>query len=488
MQLRLKKLDLLLLKSFLGPFIITSVLVIFTFIMQFYWLYMDDLIGKGLGVGMMLKLLLYMIPNVVPLALPLIVMLSSIMTLGALGEHYELVAIKSSGISLFRFIRPLFIFILFIAVGAFFFNNNILPVANLKAYSLLYDMRNQQPTSNFKEGVFNTDFKDIVIRIDKKEEKGNGIEGILIYDHSKGDGNKNIVVAKSGAMYASPSDRYLVFELKDGWRHEEKKNSREDEVTRMHFKTWYLTFDKSQFDFERTSEDAFKGREEMMNLVQLNFAVDSFRQKELKGKETIMLNIAPYITPLKKQNGDSLFFQRMDNFKAKPALVYQKRFVELVPDTAVKLVVENAAASARNIQRAINVLQFDVDYNSKKINKFLIAINNKFTLSIACIILFFIGAPLGAIIRKGGLGMPVLVAIIFFLIYFLLNNTGEKLADQQELLPWQGMWMANAILIPIAVFIMFKARNDSNLFNKDKYLKIWENIKRFIPNKAPKSS
>ncbi len=481
MNVKLKKLDWLLLKSFLGPFAITSVLVIFTFIMQFYWLYMDDLIGKGLGIGMMLKLLLYMVPNVVPLALPLIVMLSSIMTMGALGESYELVAIKASGISLFRFIRPLFVFILVVAAGAFFFNNNVLPVANLKAYSLLYDMRNQKPTSNFAEGIFNTDFKDYAIRINKKHKDGQNIEGILIYDHTKGEGNKNIVMAEKGRMYTSPSGKSLIFELHNGWRHEEKKDRETDEVTRMHFNKWFMTFDLSQFDFERTSEEEFKGREEMMNYAQLSETVDSFRKREANNFESVLMNVQPYLTVFKQRGEDTLLARKIKESSVQPPVFRNSVAETFGSDSLRGLALENAVSSVRNVERSIGVILYDVDFNKNKINKAQIALNNKFTLSIACIILFFIGAPLGAIIRKGGLGMPVLVAIIFFLIYFILSNTGEKLAEQQKFTPWQGMWLANVILIPIAIFIMIKARNDSNLFNKEIYLRIWVKIRAVLP-------
>lgn len=481
MNFRLKKLDLLLLKSFMGPFLITSVLVVFTFIMQFYWLYMDDLIGKGLGVGMMFKLLFYMIPTVLPLALPLIVMLSSIMTLGNLGEHFELIAIKASGISLFRFIRPLFAFIIVLAIGAFFLNNNILPVANLKAYSLLYDMRNQKPTSNFVEGVFNYDIKDIAIRIDKKDKNGLDIEGVLIYDHTKGDGNTNIVVSEKGKMYSSPGGKYLVFELHNGWRHEEKKDRRTDEVTRMHFDKWYINFDLSEFAFERSDEGQFQGREDMMDLQQLNASIDTFNQKYEKNYESILMNVQPYLSFLKQRGDDTIIKQKIASSKL-PLISYDQSILEkFTLDTQRNTAIENAFSGTKNVERSISVILHDVAFNRGKINSYEIAVNNKFTLSIACIILFFIGAPLGAIIRKGGLGMPVLVAIIFFLIYFILNNAGMKLAEQMEVKPWQGMWMANVILVPIAVFIMVKARNDSNLFNKELYLRAWAFIKKKWP-------
>lgn len=467
----------------MGPFLITSVLVVFTFIMQFYWLYMDDLIGKGLGVWMMLKLLFYMIPTVLPLALPLIVMLSSIMTLGNLGEHFELIAIKASGISLFRFIRPLFVFILLLSVGAFFLNNNILPIANLKAYSLLYDMRNQKPTNNFTEGIFNNEIKDISIRIDKKDKNGNDIEGVIIYDHSKGNGNTNIVTAEKGKMYSSPGGNYLVFELHNGWRYEETKDRKTDEVTRMHFDKWFLNIDMSEFNFKRTDEEQFKGREEMMNIDQLVATIDTFKHKSDNNYSTVLMNVLPYLTFFKEKGEDTVMKNKLVALN-QPLIQYQNSILEhLNVDSQRRMAVENAISGARNIERSISVILHDVKFNKEKINTYEIALNSKFTLSIACIILFFIGAPLGAIIRKGGLGMPVLVAIVFFLIYFMVSTAGEKLAEQSKLLPWQGIWLANAVLIPIAVFIMVKARNDSNLFNKDVYLRIWSWIKNKLPLK-----
>lgn len=485
MRFGLKKLDALLLKSFLGPFAITFVLVLFTFIMQFYWLYMDDLIGKGLGVMMMLKLLFYMVPALVPMALPLIVMLSSIMTLGNLGEHYELVAIKSSGISLFRFMRPLFVFILFLAVGAFFFNNNVIPVANLKAYSLLYDMRNQKPTNSISEGMFSSDMKDFTIRVDKKDKDGQTIHGVIIYDHSEGKGNTNIVTAEKGKMYTSPSGNYLVFELENGWRYDETNDVKSKDLMRMYFNRWFLTFDMSEFNFKRTDESQFNGREEMMDIVQLTNSIDTFGMKKNNNYDNVYMNMQPYVSIMKNKTNDSALKQMIIANKYNP-VEYKERFFEFVPDSVRLSVVDNVLATARNVDRSLSILLTDLDFTNKKINKFWIAYNQKFTLSIACIILFFIGAPLGAIIRKGGLGMPVLVAIIFFLVYLILSTTGVKLAEQNQLSPWQGLWMANIILTPIAVFIMLKARNDSNLFNKDIYNKIFSKIKAIFSKRKQK--
>jgi len=381
--------------------------------------------------------------------------------------------------------RPLFVFILVLAIGAFFFNNNVIPVANLKAYSLLHDMRNQKPTNSISEGIFSNDMKDFTIRVDKKDQDGQTIHGVIIYDHSEGKGNTNIVTAEKGKMYTSPSGNYLVFELENGWRYEETNGVKSKDLMRMHFNRWFLTFDMSEFNFKRTDESQFNGREEMMNIVQLSNSIDTFSGKKNNNFENIFQNLQPYVSILKTKTNDSALKQMIIDNKYTP-VTYSGNFFEVVNDSSKVAVVDNVVASARNVERSMSVLLTDLDFTNKKINKFWIAYNQKFTLSIACIILFFIGAPLGAIIRKGGLGMPVLVAIVFFLVYLILSTTGVKLAEQKELSPWQGLWMANIILTPIAVFIMLKARNDSNLFNKDIYNKIFSKIKAIFSKRKQK--
>ena len=226
----IKKLDILILRSFIGPFIVTFFVTLFVLVMQFFWLYMDELIGKGLGTWMIVQLLFYMSTTMVPLALPLGILLASIMTFGNMGENFELVAIKSAGISLLRFMRPLLLFIILIGGLAFLFNNNVIPFANLKALSLLYDLRNSKPALNIRAGQFNKDIKDYSIRVGEKDNDGKTIRNVLIYDHTSGMGNEKVVVAKEGEMIPSPDKQYLIFRLKDGWRYEEQVDNSQGQV------------------------------------------------------------------------------------------------------------------------------------------------------------------------------------------------------------------------------------------------------------------
>ena len=236
----IKKLDILIIRSFIGPFIVTFFVSLFVLVMQFFWLYMDELIGKGLNIWTIIQLLVYMSTTLVPLALPLSILLASIMTFGSLGENFELVAIKSSGISLLRFMRPLLLFIIFVGGLAFLFSNNVIPVANLKALSLLYDIRNSKPTLNIRPDQFNNEIQGFSIRVGSKDKDGNTIRDIIIYDHSDMTGNNKVILAKEGQMIASPDKQSLIFKLKDGWRYEEGVSHGVNDLTqtRMHFAKW----------------------------------------------------------------------------------------------------------------------------------------------------------------------------------------------------------------------------------------------------------
>jgi len=481
MHFRLKKLDLLILRSFMGPFIVTFFLVLFAFTMQFYWLYMDELIGKGLGVGLTLQLMLYMSGTLVPIALPLGILLAGIMTFGNLGENFELVAIKSSGISLFRFMRPLIIFMGCISVLAFFFNNYVIPVANLKSYSLLYDMRKQKPAMNIKPGIFNKEIDGYAIRVGSKGNDGQTIKDVIIYDHTDGKDNNNVVVAADGKMYPTPDNRYLIFELHNGWHYEEDHDDGTYNQTRMHFGKWYKVFDLSKFAFSRTKEDLFKENEEMMNVAQLSENIDSMKKKYALNVSDISRYLNPYFSIYQKRTEDSLLFQKlMKGGVALASHTYKNSFFELIPDSLRAKTARTTETNLRNVSRLIGIVTNDSKMQTAKINKFRIVWHKKFTLSFACMLLFLIGAPLGAIIRKGGLGMPVIIAIGFFIIYFIISSTGEKLAQQGAVAPWYGMWLATGILLPIALIIMVAARNDSSIFNKEWYLRGWLKLKKLF--------
>lgn len=480
----IKKLDILIIRSFIGPFIVTFFVSLFVLVMQFFWLYMDELIGKGLGIWMILQLLFYMSSTMVPMALPLGILLASIMTFGNMGEHFELIAIKSAGISLLRFMRPLLVFISAIGAFAFFFNNNVIPVANLKALSLLYDLRNSKPTLNIRPGLFNNDIDGFSIRVGQKDKDGYTIKNVMVYDHTKGYGNQNVVIAGSGKMI--PAKQALIFRLKDGWRFEEGvgssgKSSRTQ--VRMHFERWDKAFDLSGFKLTRTNEDLFKGAYQMMNLKQLNHEIDSNRKYNLRIEQNVGSYLSPYLSlAIPSRNKDSLR-KKIAVKKVKPARMYTQSFIQLVPDSLKSNVLETATNNIRNAKGLVSISATDKSIQSENALKYKIEWHRKFTLSFACVLLFLIGAPLGSIIRKGGLGLPLIIAVSFFLLFHIISLTGEKLAKSASLEPWMGMWMATAMLLPIAFFLINKAKKDAQILNKDWYITVGKRIRSFFSKK-----
>jgi lipopolysaccharide export system permease protein len=480
----IKKLDILIIRSFIGPFIVTFFISLFVLVMQFFWLYMDELIGKGIGIWPIFQLLIYMSTTLVPLALPLSILLASIMTFGNMGENFELVAIKSSGISLLRFMRPLLIFIIFVSGLAFLFSNNIIPVANLKALSLLYDIRNSKPTLNIRADQFNNEIPKFSIRVGSKDEDGNTIHDVLIYDHTDMMGNTRVITAKKGQMIASANKRYLVFKLQDGWRYEEGYNRGMPDYTqtRMHFEKWDKMFDLSALQFSRTNEDLFKNSTQMQNIAQLSEGLDSLKKTKARNAESMTSSISPYITIINKTKESSLVLAGINNTK-NTTKTYDSSFLELVADTLHTAVLQTAAANIRNVKSFIEVSTVNKRFDDDNYIKMSTEWHRKFTLSFACILLFLIGAPLGAIIRKGGLGMPLVIAVIFFMAFHILNITGEKLVKAGSAIPWIGMWMATAILLPLAFWLIKAARNDSQVFTKEWYVRVWRSVRKMLPIK-----
>lgn len=472
--LRIKKLDIYLIKSFVGPFVMIYFIVLFAFVLQNFWLYMDEIVGKGLGFTTIAQYLLNLAVITTPVALPLALLLTGIMTFGSLGEYFELAAIKSAGVSLVRFMRPLLFFAIIIGAISFLINNYVMPVMNLKTYSLLYDMRNKKPTLNLQEGIFNKLFEGYTIRVGSKDKNGQDFYNITIYDHNGSTGNKNVTVAEKGRLVTSRDGKYLVFELQNGWRYEEGDDRRELEQTRMHFDQWNKIFDLSKFEFKRTEEELFKNNEKMMNVGQLYTLIDSMSRKKEESFEVSRRQIGKYISILDSSKNLNVGMQKSELIR------YKSSYFEQIPDSFKQQYLSyldgHIRASKSYLFNSINEIQ----YNAKRSNKLAIELNDKFALAFACIVLFLIGAPLGGIIRKGGIGMPIVVGIIFFVIYFIINSTGRKLAEEEKLSSWFGVWMATLLLTPIALLVVYIARNDSKLVSKESYLRIWEKIKFFF--------
>jgi lipopolysaccharide export system permease protein len=441
--------------------------------MQFFWLYMDELIGKGLGTWMIVQLLFYMSTTMVPLALPLGILLASIMTFGNMGENFELVAIKSAGISLLRFMRPLLLFIILIGGLAFLFNNNVIPFANLKALSLLYDLRNSKPALNIRAGQFNKDIKDYSIRVGEKDNDGKTIRNVLIYDHTSGTGNEKVVVAKEGEMIPSPDKQFLIFRLKDGWRYEEQIEGQVYKQVRMHFKRWDKVFDLSSFKLSRTNEDLFKDAYQMMDVGQLTDRIDSMDRHKKRLANNVNIYLGPYITFVSNGDDRKTLLAKL----GKPAVhKYDTSFIQLVNDTLKFRTVQLAASQVRNAKSLLGITALDQKIQTENYLKFNVEWHRKFTLSFACVLLFLIGAPLGAIIRKGGLGMPLVIAVAFFVVFHIMSITGEKLAKTGSMSTAVGMWMATAMLLPIAFILIHQARNDSQIFSKEWYIRVWNSF------------
>lgn len=475
----IKKLDIFLLRSFIGPFIVTFFITLFVLVMQFFWLYMDELIGKGLGIWMILQLLFFMSTTMVPMALPLGTLLASIMTFGNMGENFELVAIKSAGISLLRFMRPLLMFIIFVGGLAFLFNNNVIPYANLKALSLLYDLRNSKPAFNIRAGQFNKGIQGFAIRVGEKDKDGRTIRNVMIYDQTAGLGNMNVVMAKEGEMIPSADKQYMIFRLKDGWRYDETENGTNGKVyrqSRMYFKSWDKIFDLSSLRLTRTKEELFKDSYQMMDIVQLNEMIDSLSRYNKHIAANVGSYIGPYLTVMSVNKEDNKALrEKIAKVKA-PVHTYDSSFLQVVNDSLRLRVMQLASSQLRTAKGMLDITAFDKSIRQDNFLKFTIEWHRKLTLSFACILLFLVGAPLGAIIRKGGLGMPLVIAIAFFVVFHIMSMTGEKLSKSGTIAPWIGMWMATAMLLPIAFILIIQARNDSQIFSKEWYTRLWKRI------------
>ncbi len=463
----LKKLDKLILKAFIGPFIATFFITLFVLVMQFFWKYIDDLVGKGLDLISILKLTSYVLVTFIPLALPLAILLSSIMTFGNLGESFELVAIKSAGISLLRFMRPLVFVSLFICIIAFVFQNMVIPVTQLKFTTMLYDIRVAKPAFDIKEGIFYDKLPGYAIKVGTKEKDGVTIGDIVIYENQSSL-QDNIIVAKKGVMQLSEDKKFLEFNLEDGWRNQEKGpfSSIETDYYRLGFKEYKKSFDLSSFSVLKTPDSIFKGNMQMLNIRQLDKAADSLiKSTGIPIEKRMNREVSSYFLNGKKM--DSSW-----NSVSPPVIPAGiKSYEDLLPDSVFNTSLSRGSEKINLIKSSLDIIAQDYAQKRKDLRYTLIEWHRKFALSFACFVLFMIGAPLGSIIRKGGLGMPLVIAVIFFLIFHLLNMFGEKFVRQDVLTPLGGMWLSTMILLPVGIFLIYKAINDSQLFNTEYYLR-----------------
>jgi len=527
----LKRLHKLLLKEFAKPLVATFFVALFILILQFLWKRIDELAGKGLEWDVIAELLLYASAGLVPLALPLAVLLSSIMTFGNLGENFELTAIKSSGISLQQFMRPLIILTAAIGIGAFFYSNHAIPYTNLKAMSLLYDIKKQREELQIREGVFYNDIEGYSIKVGEKNPRTNLMKDIMIYQHDQQQGNAEVTVADSGYIKMTSDEARLLVTLYNGQTYKEMEESKKSRARRepkkyphqvRKFKKETLLMDISGFNFTRTDEELFKDNYQMLKLSQLKANKDSLvhtynkKANELAQKLQHNLYLEENRPPQKnkqqkpgsekpspenpqKEPGDvkappksphqsiDTNIQFMDDSlpeldtsararadsleRIRDSFNLKRLYDTLPPDTKIS-VLRIALNNARRNSKSISNSRQIFEHREKNIYKHQIHWHKKLTLSFACIIFFFIGAPLGSIIRKGGLGTPLVISVLFFIIYYIISITGENFVEKGVLPATFGMWLSSIIFMPIGVFLTYKATNDSVILSSETYLRM----------------
>jgi lipopolysaccharide export system permease protein len=481
----IKKLDILIIRSFIGPFIAALLISLFVLTMQFFWLYIDDLVGKGLDIMIIFKLVGLVMLFWVPLALPLALLFSSIMTFGNLGETFELVAIKSAGIPLLRFMRPLMIITIFICGLAFLFANNIIPVTQLQLSALKYDIIVTKPAFDIKEGVFYDKIDGYVIKLGKKEKNDSVIHSVVIFEKNRGVNlQDNMLLAESGTMRLTPDKRFIEFILKNGWRYEEQgqRASTNTQFTRMGFKEYKKVFDLKSFKMNQTDTSNFYDPK-MLSMRQLNFAIDSLHNLDTFYQKRSSSEVGPYLKFARFRDTGWIV-------PDSPALVKARDFNELISDSVKARVIDAGISQLYSIKGNLAVLANDYNDKYKSLLMHEIEWHKKLTLSVACFVMFLIGAPLGSIIRRGGLGTPLVFAIIFFVLFHLFNTFGEKFVKSEQASPLIGMWLSTLILIPIGIFLTYKAMRDSQLLNQEFYFRSFKQLRSFLAKfrSAKKSS
>ncbi|HSM49514.1 MAG TPA: LptF/LptG family permease [Draconibacterium sp.] len=474
----MKRLHLYVIKSFLGPFFMTFFIVVFVLLMQFLWRYVGDLVGKGLDLSVLGEMLFYASFGVLPFAFPLAMLLASIMTFGSLGENYELVAMKSAGISLFRIMKPLIVIAAIVSGIAFYVANSILPTTNLKFTTLMVSVKQQRPELVLQEGVFTNEIDGYNIKIGRKDKKTNVLYDLLIYDHTQNKSNESVTVADSGYLKITEDKKYMVLTLYSGVNYSEVTSERQDinkrPFRRNKFDEQTIRVRVNNFEFSRRDEGIYRNMFRMLNIRQLVLMTDTLNEKyyDQVRNYLMQIDINPTITrrifDLTAKH-DSL----KQNIEIKPDSTFNFDTVFNGVDKWVKAEIAMLALDrSRNNMQNLNLYQGQITERKRNINKYEMEWHRKFTLSFAVFIFFFVGAPLGAIIRKGGLGMPVVVSILLFIAYYIVSMTGEKSAREDV---WQmvtGMWFSTFVFFPAGLWLSYMAITDSAIMSAETYTKI----------------
>lgn len=467
-------------KNFLGPFFLTFFVALFVLLMQFVWKWVDELVGKGLELTVMLKLLFFAAVSLSSLAFPLAVMLASLMTFGNMGERYEIVALKSAGISTRKMMTPLAFLTVIITICSFLVSDQVIPRATLKLRMLLFDIQEQKPALNIEEGVFYDGFDNYSILVGKKMPDGETVKDILIYDHSKHQGNTCVTYAESGSMTVTEDKHYLLFTLRNGSYWDETSSmgvSRGKRVQkplmRATFDKQYKRFDMSDFSLNQADAGLFEGHSSAMTNKQLSEQIDTMKV-QIREIEENTANV--FFNNLYFYNN---FVRNDEKFKTQE--VSQQLMLTDMPSDMRRRVLNNAENASRSFIFSMQFNYTDAAYRTSNMWNFQIELQRKYRLAVACLLFFFIGAPLGSIIRKGGIAVPLVLTVLFFVIYFALSVIGEKIAKGSTMPVWFGTWLSSFILLPLCVFLTYHATMDTAVLSPDTYAKFIDRLKSFKP-------
>ncbi|MFI3328700.1 MAG: LptF/LptG family permease [Rikenellaceae bacterium] len=485
----MKSIHKLVLKSYLGPMLLTFFIVMFVLMMNFVWRYIDELVGKGLDTAIIIELLTYAMVNMIPMGLPLSMLLAAIMTMGNMGENYELLAMKSAGMSLMKIIEPLIYVVFFVSIASFFIVNDLVPYANKQMYSIIYDIRKQKQVIEFKDGLFFNGIDNMSIRVGHQDKETSLLHDVLIYDNRAPNGDMTITVAESGFIRLSDDKQMLIVELFNGHTYEQTRSSNwyaKSVLRHNRFDQQYGALPMEGFSMgERTDADIFKGSQ-TMTITELQKDIDSLNL-------VVNSSMVKSYEPLLKQQifaRDYSVLLLPDSLKVNKdgmSGILTEDSIKRLDLRAKQKIWDNARRQAKNSR---NMFSYDEQSTKQGLNRLYLSQvewHRKLNTPISIIIFFLIGAPLGAIIRRGGLGMPIVVSVIFFVIYYIISLTGEKMAKEGTWSAVMGMWFSAYILTPVAIYLLYKANNDSALFDREFYVGLYkkgkaaieERIKRF---------
>ena len=485
-MIRVKRLYRYMLRSYVPLLLMTFFICLFIVLMQFLWRYIDDLVGKGLSIDVIGELFFYAALTMVPMALPLAILLASLMIFGNLGEKFELTAMKASGISLLKVMSPLIILISFIAVGAFFFQNNVLPVAQTKMWTLLYSMRQKSPELEIPEGVFYTQIPGYNFYVESKDRDSGTLFNMMIYDVSRGFDNARVILADSGHLKSADDKAHLFLQLYNGEQFENlresgaySQSSQPYRSENFDLKEILLAFDAN---FTRMDEAGMRNQYVGKNMTQLQATIDSVGlrvdsigavyAKEIK--ERPYINVTPVSTRL--VNGKAAQEVRIP-YPAASVRSYNIDSVFYADLHRTRNYLTGAIRRVQTIKQEYEFRSFVMEEDRATIRRHGIEMHRKFTLSFACLVFFFIGAPLGAIIRKGGIGTPLVISVLLFIFYYIIDNTGFKFARDGKTAVWEGVWLSSFVLLPLGVFLTYKAMRDSAVLNGDAYKNFFRRLR-----------